>query len=427
MRVLVLTNMYPPHHYGGYELNCMEFVDAMRAAGHDVLVLTSDHHVAGATDDHLDRTRTRRDLRLYWRDQRVTKPSIRDCLEIERSNQRALLAALDDHRPDVVSAWHLGAMSMGLVATTLRRRLPVVAVVNDDWLVYGPLVDGWLARTRRLGPLSGLAERVVGVPCRAARLGSESAVVLISGTTRDNALRSAWWQGARSTVGYCGVNLDDFPLVARSNAPAWGWRLLHVGRVDERKGIDTCIRALADLPPRATLEVVGRGDDAYRDELQALAARLGVVERVAFTVATRDELREHYDRADVVLFAPRWEEPFGLVPLEAMARSTPVVATGTGGSGEFLIDASNCLRVAVDDAAGVAAGVRRLARDPALRARLVSGGAVTAAHLSLARWLGLLERWHQAASDRFSGGQPPDREPIAEVLDGALAPRSGPA
>lgn len=427
MRLLVLTNMYPPHHYGGYELNCMEFVDAMRARGHEVLVLTSDHRVVGVSEPQEDRARTRRDLRLYWRDQRVTKPRLRECLRIERHNQRALLAAVDDHRPDVVSAWHLGAVSMGVLATARRRRLPVVAVVNDDWLVYGPLVDGWLARVRRLGPLAGLVERVLGVPCRPPRLGRESAVVLISDATRANARRSEWWQGARSTVGYCGVNLDDFPLVERSRAPAWAWRLLHVGRVDARKGIDTCVRALAALPTEASLEVVGRGDDAYLDELRALAIRLGVEARLTFTVARRGELRDRYDRADVLLFAPRWEEPFGLVPLEAMARATPVVATGTGGSGEFLVDGANCLRSPVDDAAAMAAAVRRLAGDAALRSRLAAAGTATAEELSLARWLTLLERWHEAARDGFAGGPPPEREPIATALAGMLAPRSEPA
>ena len=42
MRLLVLTNMYPPHHYGGYELSCQEAVEALRAAGHDVLVPFTD-------------------------------------------------------------------------------------------------------------------------------------------------------------------------------------------------------------------------------------------------------------------------------------------------------------------------------------------------------------------------------------------------
>ena len=62
-----------------------------------------------------------------------------------------------------------------------------------------------------------------------------------------------------ATVGYCGINLDDFAVGAFAPRPSWSWRLLHVGRIDDRKGVDTAIRALALLPDAASLEVVGRG------------------------------------------------------------------------------------------------------------------------------------------------------------------------
>jgi glycosyltransferase involved in cell wall biosynthesis len=191
---------------------------------------------------------------------------------------------------------------------------------------------------------------------------------------------------------------------------------LHVGRIDDRKGIDTAIRALPLLPAETRLDIVGRGDDRHQRELRALVDTLGLADRVGFAVAERGELAEIYAAADVLLFLPRWAEPFGLVPLEAMASSTPVVATGTGGSGEFLVDGANCLRVPVDDHAAVALAVRRLARDAGLRNQLVAGGYATAAELSLPRWVDILQRWHAAAADRFCAGQPLDREPIERTL-----------
>jgi glycosyltransferase involved in cell wall biosynthesis len=104
-----------------------------------------------------------------------------------------------------------------------------------------------------------------------------------------------------------------------------------------------------------------------------------------------------------------------------MACSTPVVATATGGSAEFLIDGANCLQVGIDDERGLANAVRRLAGDPALRERLVHGGHVTATELSLPRWIALLEDWHIAAATRFAEGRPPHRGPITDVLLDALA------
>jgi glycosyltransferase involved in cell wall biosynthesis len=254
------------------------------------------------------------------------------------------------------------------------------------------------------------------VPCRPSDLGSGGAFCFISETTRRVAETEGPWRFPVASVGYCGVNVDDFPIGAHPARKSWSGRLLYVGRIDRRKGIDTAIRTLAELPDDATLDVIGRGDDAHLTELRGMASGLGITDRVSFRVAERGDLAAAYASADALLFLPRWDEPFGLVALEAMACSTPVIATGTGGSGEFLIDGANCLRVPVDDAERVAAAVRRLEGDAGLRARLVSGGLATAEELSLPRWTTLLEEWHVAAARRFADGLPDDRPPIAEVL-----------
>jgi glycosyltransferase involved in cell wall biosynthesis len=271
-----------------------------------------------------------------------------------------------------------------------------------------------LWQTRR--QLSAIGERVFRIPCGLPDLGDRLTVCFISSATRRAAEELGGWIFRHSTVSYCGINTDDFPIGAAPPRTDWGWRLLHVGRIDDRKGIDSAIRALALLPPEATLEVVGRGDERYRHELGALAEALGVADRIRFSLAERGELADIYAAADVLLFPPRWAEPFGLVPLEAMASSTPVVATGTGGSGEFLLDRANCLRVPVDDHAAIASAVRRLAGDAGLRNQLVVGGHATATELSLPRWVDILQRWHAAAADRFCDGQPLDREQIERTL-----------
>ena len=79
-----------------------------------------------------------------------------------------------------------------------------------------------------------------------------------------------------------------------------------------------------------------------------------------------------------MLFPVRWAEPWGLVPLEAMTVGTPVVASGRGGSGEYLRDGQNAL-VCEPEPEALAGAVQRLAGDAALRARLRDGGFQTAA------------------------------------------------
>jgi glycogen(starch) synthase len=101
---------------------------------------------------------------------------------------------------------------------------------------------------------------------------------------------------------------------------------------------------------------------------------------VTFAQRPRDELAGAYAAADAVLFPVLWEEPWGLVPLESMAVGTAVVATGAGGSGEYLRDGENCVIFEPrDDPGALARAVEGLARDRALRARLRDGGLETAA------------------------------------------------
>jgi glycosyltransferase involved in cell wall biosynthesis len=92
-----------------------------------------------------------------------------------------------------------------------------------------------------------------------------------------------------------------------------------------------------------------------------------------------------------------------------MACGTPVVATGTGGSGEFLVDGVNCLRFPVKDHVALATAIRRLAEDRDLRRQLVLGGFRTAQELNVDCLAAVLEDWHIAAAARFVNGRPPDR------------------
>ncbi|MFA5785660.1 MAG: glycosyltransferase [Actinomycetota bacterium] len=409
MRILVVTNMYPPHHFGGYELSCRDVVERWRAQGHKVGVLTTSMRVPDVADPAGEREAgVWRDLRSYWEDHRIVSPPLWRRVAIERSNQRALISALEEARPDVVSVWHMGAMSFGLLATLVERGLPIVYVVCDEWMIYGPKADAWsrlfLGRPR----LAGAVRALTGLPTRLPDLGQSGAFCFASEAMRRSSERRSIWKPATSSVVYLGVDRHDFPPEAKPRQRPWRWRLLCVGRLDERKGVHVAVEALARLPEEASLEVLGRGDDRYRRRLRKLVARHALAARVHFGEVAREALREHYAEADVFVFPVIWQEPFGLVPLEAMACGTPVVATGTGGSAEFLRDGFNCLVVPPGDPGALAAAVRRLADDPGLRARLIEAGLRTVEGFDVERLAERLEAWHIAAAEGFARGYPPD-------------------
>jgi glycosyltransferase involved in cell wall biosynthesis len=397
VRILCVGNMYPPQHLGGYELVWRSAVEHLRARGHAVEVLTTDFRRPGAGSDDPGVPPTdagvyhggssaqsepgvHRELRWYWRDHAFPRLAVRGRLALERHNHAALARRLDALAPDVVTWWSMGGMSLSLLGAVGRAGLPSVAFVHDDWLLYGPVVDQWTRLFRRAPrPLAAAVARRAGVPVRfePEHVGRW---VFVSEFVRARALGAGW--PLRETA-VAGSGIDPAflgPGPGPEREWEWEWRLLCVGRIDARKGIDTAVSALATLPEAATLTVVGEGDAAHLDALRALAARLGLAGRVRLEGARpRAALPAVYDAHDALLFPARWDEPWGLVPLEALARGRPVVATGTGGSAEYLRDGDNCVLIAPDDPAGLAAAVHRLAADPSLRARLRVAGPRTAA------------------------------------------------
>jgi type III pantothenate kinase len=149
---------------------------------------------------------------------------------------------------------------------------------------------------------------------------------------------------ARLTVIPCGVDLELFgPDGPREPRPEGTGRLLSIGRLVERKGIGNAIEALAHVPD-AELVVVGgpdRADIARHPEarrLLAIARDAGVADRVHLRGrVSRAQLPTLIRSADAVVAVP-WYEPFGIVPLEAMACGVPVVAAAVGGMIDTVVD-----------------------------------------------------------------------------------------
>lgn len=392
MRVLAVGNMYPPHHLGGYELVWRGAVLDLRERGHDVRVLTTDHRAESPPSGTAEDSEVFRELRWYWRDHEFPPIGLRARITLERHNRATLERHLDEFRPDVVSWWAMGGMSLALVELVRRRGIPAVGFVHDAWMLYGPKVDAWQRLMRRLGPIGPALERAVGVPAR-FDLGSAARWVFVSEAMRRQTA-SGGMRLPDSGVAHSGIEIGALP---RAGAKPWHGRLMCVGRLDPRKGLLTAIEALTRLP-EATLAIVGSGDDAHAAELRRAAGALGVSARVRFrSSVAREELGEVYAEADALLFPVTWDEPWGLVPLEAMAVGVPVIATGTGGSAEFLEHERNCLIFAPrGDPDALAASVARLARDTGLRDRLREAGFATAARYTDAQFnaavVGELER-----------------------------------
>jgi glycosyltransferase involved in cell wall biosynthesis len=235
---------------------------------------------------------------------------------------RELAAAWAAEPPDVVHA-HFWMSGIASLVGARDLDLPVVQTFHALGTVkrrhQGP---GDTSPPNRLRLEAALVRRVDGI---VATCSDEVSELMRMGARRESV-----------DVVPCGVDLELFtdtgPALPRTGLR----RLVTIGRLVERKGVDTVIEALAALD-NTELLVAGGPDMAHLDDdphvrrLRDVAARHGVADRVSFLgQVLREDVPSLLRSADVVVTVP-WYEPFGIVPLEAMACGKPVVASAVGG------------------------------------------------------------------------------------------------
>jgi D-inositol-3-phosphate glycosyltransferase len=200
----------------------------------------------------------------------------------------------------------------------------------------------------------------------------------------------------------CGVDLDRFfPGGGREARDPNLFRILTISRLVPRKGVDAVIEALGGVPD-AELVVAGGGierdlerDPEYR-RLARLARVNGVASRVHFRGPVEREMVPRLIRsADVVVCTPRYE-PFGMVPLEAMACGVPVVASNVGGLADTIVDGVTGMHVPPRAPREIARALEFLRTGVAARRAFGRAGFKRAeAHYSWTRVAGeLLDTYH---------------------------------
>jgi glycosyltransferase involved in cell wall biosynthesis len=188
----------------------------------------------------------------------------------------------------------------------------------------------------------------------------------------------------RVSVVPCGVDLSLFRPdgFAEPRDPARP-RIVSIGRLVERKGVGNVVKALATVSD-AELVIAGGPCAAELDRdfearrLRAIAVEAGVEDRVTLTGRLgREQVPALLRSADVAVTVP-WYEPFGIVPLEAMACGVPVVASAVGGMIDTVVDGVTGVHVAPRDPDALAGAIDHLLERPDLRRRLGRAGAARA-------------------------------------------------
>lgn len=191
---------------------------------------------------------------------------------------------------------------------------------------------------------------------------------------------------SKISIAPCGVDLNLFTGTSDAEPKSRTHRILSVGRLVQRKGVDLIIQALPLLAEAGfndvELLIVGGSGDALNLEedpeaqrLRSLAKELGVEDKMTMRgQVPRGSMPAIFRSADAVVCAP-WYEPFGIVPLEAMACGVPVVAAAVGGLRETVVDQKTGLHVPPKDPEALAEALARLLGNPELRADMGRAGA----------------------------------------------------
>ncbi|RCG30255.1 glycosyltransferase family 1 protein [Sphaerisporangium album] len=264
-------------------------------------------------------------------------------------------------RPDVVHA-HFWMSGMAALAAAADLGVPVVQTFH----ALGSVKRRWQGSADTSPPARLAIERDIG---------RRAAAVIATCSDEVKELAAMDVPVARVSVVPCGVDLGLFRpdgTITRHEDRDGHVRILSIGRLVPRKGVETVIEALCHVPDARLVIAGGEPGDEDTPRLRALAASHGVGGRVRLIGAVaRADVPALMRSAQVVVTVP-WYEPFGMVPVEAMACGVPVVASAVGG---HLDTVAGCgMLVPARRPRILAAVLRDLLARPDLRASLGATG-----------------------------------------------------
>ena len=353
MKILVISNLYPPHGIGGYEERCFNTVNTLKERGHEVYVLTSDHKVEGRQSD--EEPHVIRKLRVHgfyghpWL-------SIYDLYDLEKENQQTLSSAIATVRPDVIHVWNMGGISKALLHTLEALSTPLVYDISDHWIARSLKADVWLSWWNDPGSLKRKLLRKFSESTGVRKLAHKQVptssvhslkfknIYFCSEFMRDLTAEKGYPVDHADIV-YCGVEFELFKQKTEFQPPR---KFIWVGRLAEDKDPMTTVRGFLKARKQSGLplylDVYGRGEADYVQQLEAEIQQNDAGEAIRMKSATHEEMRQLYSDYDAYIFSSNWGEPFALTPLEAMSANLPVIMCPDGGDAELLEDGVNALQ-----------------------------------------------------------------------------------
>lgn len=338
VRILVLTDLYPPVAEGGYERRCAYTISGL-SSRYEFFVLTSRRDHRGVPEDPTVRRELpfvdgRRDS--FWAPVTAVQAA------------RSMRSAIADWDPDLIFVWNVGGVPRSSVWVAQQSGVPIAFHVASPYL-KGLYANDRFARHLSGGdrgvrrPWAGLIRLVNAASGLRMAPGTpfEAAVSWVSQALAAHSPPPPFVYPRISTVIYPATRRFEAFAAARRHPEAGEPLIAFVGRLEQQKGPDVALRAVAHLTHElgipVRIELAGPGKRPYRRELETLVGKLGIAERVNFRGPLElDGVIDLMERAHVLLAPAVWQEPLPTTIIEAALAGLPVVASLSGGMPEAL-------------------------------------------------------------------------------------------
>ena len=356
MKILIISNYFPPHFKGGYELSCQEVTDYLHSQGEDVLVLCGDYLKDKPVDNHY---RVIRKLNYidylsndYWNKSKV-----------EKENYAITNRVIDEFNPDFVYFWNQQYLSLSPYWAVKKRKLPHLFDIGDVWpLKY--------YREGLKGKLKSLCKRLLP-NLLDAKMVIDPVVIL------SNWMKPLFQDKFASTSIYTiprGVKVKDDISI---NLDPKNVKLMFASRIEPLKGLELIINVLAKLVDyNWTLDVYGDGEEEYLAKMKELIAEKSLQARVSFK-GKLYPLDEAYQTHDIFLFPTLAKEGFGRVAIEAMSYGLPVLTVNNYGPNDIVQDGYNGYKCSPDEPDCWENSLKYLLSDSSLLIKMSNNALVT--------------------------------------------------
>ena len=392
MKILFLSNYYPPHILGGYEQWCCEVAEELASRGHELFVLTSRPPYRPSQIEQ-NGVQVYRDLHLEV-DSGVFGTAVkllRDRNQLEESNLEYVRKVVSDAKPDVALVW--GSWNIPRSVPAYLEEL-MAGHLGYYFCDYWPaLPSAYLQQLKNPSRhrFSRIPKKIL-VPLLIKGLEREKPVQLglenpicVSRALRERLVRFGF-RIANAQVIYVGTRPVDFAEAQTGTYQASdGLKLVYVGRLTPDKGVHTAIQALAQIPRNTAetiiLDIFGKGDWSYERKIRSLVREYGLANRISFRgTIPREKLPDVLSHYDALVLPSEWEEPFARIVLEAMAAGLIVIGSNIGGTTEVIMDGQTGLLFPAGDANALSGQILRLRDDRHLREKLSHAGRVLIAN-----------------------------------------------